>query len=804
MTMDPAQNAPSGASARAGDIPDRRQLSLARWAACATVAFLVMAFSGATARAQTTPVIDGPPAPVAPAVISRDAAGQATVRAIKLAARLRLDGVLDEEVYAREAPFGGLIQVAPDYGEPSTERADIWITYDDRNIYVTCRCWDAAAPENWVVNELRRDTGGLRNNEHIGVLFDTFYDRRSGFAFYTNPLGARADYSVIDEGGSNTDWNPVWTSKTGRFDGGWTVEMAIPFKSLRYRAGQNQVWGIQIRRSVRHKNEWAYLTPVPRILSGPQALNRVSAGGTLVGLDLPEAGKNIELKPYGVSRVSSDLVRVPAVKDQFAGDVGGDIKYAVTPNLTADLTINTDFAQVEIDEQQVNLTRFSLFFPEKRDFFLEGRGIFDFARGGTGAFGGGGGGGGGSDTPSLFYTRRIGLNNGAVIPIDAGGRLTGKLGPWAIGMMNIATTSDSASGTKPTDFTVLRLKRDVLQRSAVGVMATNRSVATSGTGSNLAWGVDGAFLLSQALTAGTYWARTNTTGVGGDDQSYQGRVDFGLDRYGAQAEYLSVGKDFDPQVGFRRRSDFNRSFGQLRFSPRPTSRLFRNVRKLTWTTSGEYVENGAGTVEARNFDGHFDAEFASSDRFAIDATHNYEFLTQPFTPSGSAAPIAAGAYTYSDVAVSYAIGAQRRVSGTITLRAGEYYDGTIRSASFGPGNMFSGGRISILQQLAVEPTFVITSVDRAAGSFTTRLARARVDYAFSPLMFASALLQYNSADRAFSTNLRYRWEYAPGSELFLVYTDERDTTPDGLATPTTVRGLRNRAFVVKLTRLLRY
>ena len=180
-----------------------------------------LALSIVRAHAQSATIISGPPAPVAPAVISRDAAGRATVRAIKLSAPLKLDGVLDEEVYAREAPFGGLIQVAPDFGDPATERSDIWITYDDKNMYLSCRCHESAPPEQWIVNELRRDTGGLRNNEHIGVMFDTFYDRRSGFAFYTNPLGARADYSVVDEGGSNTDWNPVWTSKTGRFDGGY-------------------------------------------------------------------------------------------------------------------------------------------------------------------------------------------------------------------------------------------------------------------------------------------------------------------------------------------------------------------------------------------------------------------------------------------------------------------------------------------------------------------------------------------------------------------------------------------------------
>jgi hypothetical protein len=772
--------------------------ALPRWTYRAICTLTIVALPLTSVLGQSPTVIDGPAAPVAPAVISRDAANRATVRAIKLATPLTLDGVLDEEIYTREAPFGGLIQVAPNDGAPSTERSDIWITYDDRNIYLSCRCYETAPPAEWIVNELRRDTGGLRNNEHIGVLFDTFYDRRSGFAFYTNPLGARADYSVVDEGASNTDWNPVWTSKAGRFDGGWTVEMAIPFKSLRYRAGTDQVWGIQIRRSVRHKNEWTYLTPVPRILAGPQALNRVSAGGTLVGLDLPEAGKNIELKPYAVSRVTTDRVRAPNDNNVFGGEIGGDVKYAVTPNLTADLTVNTDFAQVEIDEQQVNLTRFSLFFPEKRDFFLEGRGIFDFARGGNGALSGSGS----ADTPQLFYTRRIGLDNGSVIPINVGGRLTGKLGKYAIGLMNIGTAGETTSRTDPTNFTVVRVKRDILQRSSIGAMATNRSVAASGAGSNAAYGLDGAFLLSQALTAGAYWAQTTTTGVSGDDQSYQGRVDYSLDRYGAKAEFLAVGRNFDPQVGFRRRSDFNRSFAELRFSPRPAN--MARFRKFTGTASGEYVENGAGFLDTRIWRGHFGAEFASSDILNVDVTNDYEFLRQPFTPSGSPAAIAPGGYTFSDVALSYEFGAQRRASGTIRLQGGRYYDGTIRSVTIGPNGTGSNARIAVLKRLAVEPTFSITRIERPNAAFTTRLARARVDYGFSPLMFASALLQYNSADRAFSTNLRFRWEYAPGSEIFLVYTDERDVRDDRYVTPTTVRGLKNRAFVVKVNRLFRY
>ena len=756
------------------------------------IAIAAFAVSEASAQARQQGV---PPAPVPPATITRDETGQATVRAIKLSTPLTVDGRLDEDLYRREQPFGGLLQVVPRYGEEMTERSDVWISYDDKYVYLSCRCWDSAPPEQWIANELRRDTGGLRNNDHIGVMFDTFFDRRSGFAFYTNPLGARADYSVVDEGGSNTDWNPVWTSRTGRFDGGWTVEMAIPLKSLRYRPGENQTWGVQIRRSVRRKNEWAYLTPVPQILAGPQALNRISSSGTLVGLDLPPSGRNIELKPYALSQLTTDRLRTPAIRDEVGGDVGGELKYHITPNLTFDATANTDFAQVEIDEQQVNLTRFSLLFPEKRDFFLEGRGVFDFARGGLGVTSTDA-----TDTPWLFYSRRIGLDNGRVIPIDAGGRLTGKMGPWAVGLMNIQAGDEAVSGTKPTNFSVLRLKRDVLRRSTVGVMATNRSVAATGAGSNQAYGVDGSFGLTRDVTIGTYWARTSTTGLSGNDQSWQGRFDYSADRYGARAEVLEVDANFRPDVGFLRRTDFRRSYGELRFSPRP-ARL-KTVRKFTWSTAGEYITNGAGQVDTRVWRGAFVTEFQTSDQFSIDAARTYDLLPVAFTPAGSPAAIAAGGYGFSDVGAAYTFGAQRRASGIVSVRAGEFYDGTIRTLTVGGGGL-TPSRVSFNRHLSIEPTFSISRIERAAGSFTTRLARTRVDYGFTPLMFASALVQYNSADRAVSTNVRYRWEYAPGSELFLVYTDER-STDDPLAPPTMVRGLRNRAFVVKVNRLLRY
>jgi hypothetical protein len=735
-------------------------------------------------------VIDGSPAPVAPETITRDAAGRATVRAIKLSQPLRVDGTLDEEVYTLNKPFGGFLQVAPKYGAPSSERSDVWVTYDQTHMYVSCRCWDSAPPEDWIANELRRDTNQLRQNDHFGVMFDTFYDRRSGFMFYTNPLGAMADYSVIDEGAPNTDWNPVWESRTGRFDGGWTVEMAIPFKTLRYRSGSDQVWGLQLRRSIRHKNEWTYLTPVPQNLAGPQALNRVSAAGTLVGLDLPAASRNLELEPYVTAGTTTDRLRVPAVSNQLDANIGGDVKYGVTANLTADFTVNTDFAQVEIDEQQVNLTRFSLFFPEKRDFFLEGRGVFDFARGGAGASGGGFGAGsdGAADTPYLFYSRRIGLNRNRVIPITVGGRLTGKVGNFGVGVMNIQAGEDEVSLTPDTNFTVVRVKRDVLRRSTIGAMFTNRSAGVARPGSNQGYGVDAAFSFYENLTAGAYYARTSTPGLRQDDDSYQAKFDYAADRYGARAEYLKVGDNFNPEVGFIRRDNFNRSFASLRFSPRPSS--MNTVRKFVWQGDIEYVENRRGFLESRQQSGRFETEFENSDRLVVIANRNYEFLDVPF-PVATAVVIPVGGYGFNDLSVGYNFGQQRRISGNLALLRGQFYDGDITTITY------NTARVSVTKRFSLEPSFSLSRVELPAGSFTTKVVRSRVDYGFSPRMFASALLQYNSIDRTFSSNLRYRWEYRPGSEIFLVWTDEQDTRPRGV-------GLRNRALVLKVTRLLRF
>jgi hypothetical protein len=421
--------------------------------------------------------------------------------------------------------------------------------------------------------------------------------------------------------------------------------------------------------------------------------------------------------------------------------------------------------------------------------------VFDFGRGGPGSGGGTDGGGTPSDTPYLFYSRRIGLNGNRVIPIDAGGRLTGKVGSFAVGLMNIRAGGVEPTTTQPltpaTNFTVVRVKRDILRRSNIGAMFTNRSnLASVVAGSNQGYGVDASFAFHQNISTGAYYARTTTPARIGDDDSYQFKFDYVPDRYGVRAEYLKVGANFNPEVGFLRRSDFAKSFLSLRFSPRP--RDSRLVRKYSWEGTLEYFENGAGWLESRQLAGRFGVEFNNSDRFSLDVNDNFEALFSPFAVQRNVM-IPAGRYSFSDVAVAYNFGQQRPVSGNVSLLRGSFYDGTI--TTFG----FSGARVEILKQFSLEPRVSINRAQLPAGDFTTRLLGSRADYAFSPMMFASALLQYSSSERTFSSNLRFRWEYRPGSEFFLVWTDEHDTFR---ARPET--RLRNRAFVVKLTRLFRF
>jgi hypothetical protein len=764
-------------------------------AAVLAASLIVIPCTAAQNAPERLPRIHGPAPPTPPAVVSRDADGGVTMRAVRLETPLAVDGQLDEEIYRTTPSATAFIQQEPHEGQTATEQTEAWIFFDGRNLYVAARCWDSR-PEWLVATEMRRDHFNIYQNDNFTVILDTFYDRRSGVFFQVNPLSALRDQEVNNERDNNNDWNTVWTARAATFDRGWTVEIVIPFKSLRYRHSGPQVWSVNLRRLVRWKNEHSFLSGVPASY-GPRAIYKLSSAATLVGVETPARSMNLEVKPFAISSVTTNLTAATPFRNRFGRDAGVDVKYGLTRGLIADLTYNTDFAQVEEDEQQVNLTRFSLFFPEKREFFLEGQGIFAF--GGAELRTGPGGASAQSlirtSSPSLapilFFSRRIGLSAAGEVPIIVGGRVTGRAGGFTLGALDIQTNDAPAASAVSTNFSVLRVRRDVLRRSTIGLIATRRAPTAAGTDSNTAIGVDGRFAFFQDLTFNGYYAATRTgrlTAFSRESASYRAQMEYAADRYGLEIERLAVGRQFNPETGFLRRAAFTRTFGKARFSPRPAS--IAAIRKLSWEASLDYITDPRGTLETRETTGSFRVDFERGDQLLVDYTQNFELVRLPF-PLTTTIDVPAGPYAFQNVRGQLQLGPQRRIEGLVTLGRGSFYGGDRTEAGY-------RGRLELSSRVAIEPGLSVNWIDLPQVQVTTRLVSARTIVAMNPRLFVSSFLQFNSTTESLSSSVRLKWEYKPLSDLFIVYSDGYNTDMPGPAR------LENRTFAVKVTRLLRF
>ncbi len=730
---------------------------------------LLAALAGAAAPALAQPSVDplfGPPPPEAPAVIARDPSGAATLRTTRLPSPLEFDGVLDEPFYRSTPPITGFVQQEPLQGQPSAERTDVWVFYDDANLYVAARLWESE-PGRRIATEMRRDANNLFNNDHFALSIDPFYDRRNGYGFVVNARGAMLDWRINNEQPNNS-WNGLWDVRTSDVEGGWTAEIRLPFRSFRFREG-GTIWGINFRRRVIWRNELSYLTPMQAEWGRP-ALSRMSVGATLTGLEMPGHGRNLDIKPYALGSVLTDHAASPPYVNDRAGDVGFDVKWAIRQTLTTDLTVNTDFAQVEDDEAQVNLTRFSLNFPEKREFFIEGAETFNFGSNNT-----------------VFYSRRIGLDNGVSIPIVAGGRLMGLSGPWRYGALSMQSAESLDAGTPSTNFSVGRVTRDIGARSRVGAIATLREPSGPGRARNVAYGADADLNPTPNTSITGYIARTDTPDRGSDDVSYQGRFDWNQDRYGLNIGHTSIGADFNPEVGLLRRSAYRQWTGGARFSPRPG---WRGIRKVYYEASADYLADREQHPESKSLAAGYRMDFENGDTVAVSVNQDFERLDRRFEV-GTNLFVPVGAYTFRQVQGTYTLGQQRRVSGSVTLARGGFYHGTRSEVTW-------RGRVELPRQVYVEPTLSWNRVTVPEGEADTNLASTRITLPLSPRMFVSTLVQYQSRTNSLSSNARFRWEYLPGSELFIVYSDGRTTHTRGFP------DVQNRSFVVKLTRLLRW
>jgi hypothetical protein len=762
----------------------RGQPALRAAAVILTVWTLIVPAPAASQDAANSPPAGAP-------VMTRDSAGRVTVRAVRIAEPPRVDAVLDEAFYKTHEPITSFIQTDPHDGQVATESTLVWILFDDKNIYIGARCRDSQ-PSRIMANDMRRDGRNVSQNDNFSIILDTFHDRRNGYEFLMNSIGGAWDTQITDERDVNRDWNTVWIPRSRRDADGWTLEMAIPFRSLRYRGPGPQNWGINIRRNVRWKNEISYLSQVPRG-SGARGILRLSQAATLAGLEAPPPALNLDVKPYVVGNLKADRALDPLFENHADRNAGFDLKYGVTQSLAADFTYRTDFAQVEDDDQQVNLTRFNLLFPEKREFFLEGQGIFAFG-GATTTPPTGGATAAPVNTPVLFFSRRIGLSDTRAVPIEAGGRVTGRAGRYSIGLLDIRTDDVPSAGALATNFGVVRLKRDILRRSYIGFIGTHRSPASSATPAagaprdNLVLGVDANLSFFQSVNIVGYYAGTNTGDRSGDDRSYRARFDYDADLLGLQIEQLAVGTNFNPEVGFLRRRNFIENLVQLRISRRP--RALPAVRKINYEAALDYITDGDRRLENRQARLGVRTEMQNSDTWSIAYSRDFEFLAAPFEiVTGTF--VSGGAYHSPTVRANYTLGTQRKVSGDLSVAHGGFYGGDRTDVAY-------RGRAELTTRLSLEPAISVNWVDLPGGRFTATLLTTRATFSFTPRMLTAALVQYNSTSHLVATNIRFRWEYQPGSELFVVYSDGRDTLGRGFPL------LTNRGVTIKLTRLFRF
>ena len=473
-------------------------------------------------------------------------------------------------------------------------------------------------------------------------------------------------------------------------------------------------------------------------------------------------------------------------KNDPDGNAGFDLKYVLAQSLTADFTYRTDFAQVEDDDLQVNLTRFNLFYPEKREFFLEGQGIFAFGGAQTTSTTGTSV---PSNTPVLFFSRRIGLEGSEVVPMQVGGRLTGRVGRYTIGMLDVRTDDNAEASALATNVGVVRVKRDILRRSYVGVLGSYRSPTADGASDNTAFGIDTSLSFFTNLNIIGYYAETRTPDADGSERSYRGRFDYDADRLGVQVERLKVGEAFNPEAGFLRRTDFIQNTAQFRVSRRPRARSA--IRRISLESALEYITNNDERLENRQARLGLRTEMQSGDSWTVQYARDFEWVEKAFPIVGTSVP--EGVYRFSTIRAGYTLGTQRKISGEIGGARGGFYDGDRTELSY-------RGRAEISSRLSVEPAVSFNWVDLRAGSFTATVMSGRGTLSFTPRMLVAALIQYNSAGKLVTTNVRYRWEYRPGSELFVVYSDGRDTQ-DTFGPGH--RSLMNRGFTVKVTRLFR-
>ncbi len=727
--------------------------------AVAALAALGFAPPGAAAQQGTSPNPESRPRPELRAVPVRD---------------IHIDGRLDEAAWATVPPVTEFTQSEPDEGLPTTQRTEVRVAYDGTNLYIGAEMFDTD-PAGIVPGGLERDSPGILFEEMdaLGVTLDTYLDRRSSFIFFVNPAGGIKDGQGTDDGRyRDYGWDGVVDVKTSMHEGGWTVEMAIPWRTLRFDPNlPDQRWGMNLMRRIRRRNEVSYWAPLDR-------RNRVflmSQAGVVTGMGKLPAGLNMSVKPFALASHGGGVSLADDVKGAEA-DGGVDLKWGLTPNLTLDLTWRTDFSQVEVDQEQVNLTRFPVFFPELRTFFLENSGTFTF-----GDVSGGPGGprlGSSLRDLTLFHSRQIGLRSGHPVPLLGGARLTGQVGGFELGLLNVQGEDE---GTVPREnFTVVRVRRRVLTNSDVGFIVTNRDPSGPATPANQAAGVDANLTLGGKLFINTYLAGTRE----GNESDHAARLSVGWRDalWNTSVAVRRVGEQFDPGLGFVRRRALREGYATVGLHTQPRIPRVLEVNPFVEITS---TTDLSGRLESRETQAGLSVGFHDRSTLNFGWTRTFERLAAPFrVREGVSIPV--GDYTFSRGSVSYRSSQGHALSGNLSVSSGGFWDGTRTTVT-------SGLRWQPDRHLVLDVDATHNAVTAQGTSFTADLYGARLQYAWSTTLNFSGFVQVNADTDEMVTNLRMNFIHAPLSDLFFLFTERRSLVGEGR--------VLERFFTVKVTRL---
>ena len=690
------------------------------------------------------------------------------LKAKHISTPIKLDGNLNEPVWQLAQPADHFIQKEPNNGSPASEKTEVRILYDKDNLYIGVWCHDSN-PDKIIANTLIRDAD-LEGDDRFIILIDSYFDHRTGFVFATNPLGARFDaYQYGPEHDPNSNWNGVWDARAKVTSEGWQAEILIPFKTLRFRNTRKQIWGINFKRVIQRKSEedlwsgWHY----------NEGITYSAVAGELRGLENISHGHQVEWFPYvklGAQKENADGTSRTILKK-----TGFNIKYGISPTLTADFTMNTDFAQVEADRARINLTRFSLYYPEKRDFFLEGANIFKF----------------GGYRSQVFYSRRIGLSaEGEEIPILAGVRLTGRTGKYSVGLLNIQTARKG--DTPSSNFSVARVQRDFLSQSKFGFIATQKYISKTGY-VNRAFGSDlnlyfSNFLGDKNLAVYSYLAGTQTPGFHGNNLSTRVLIDYPNDLIDSYAYFYEIQPNFNPDIGFVRRKGIRQGGGAFRFTPRPHR---WHIRKFVFKPIDfDYTTDMSGRMESFGYEFRpLGFSTVARDYFEFNLQRSFERLDEPFNIYGDIV-IPAGSYWFNHAEIQYGSNPGRFISGAFFLNWGNFYTG--KRTVFATESL-----AKFNSHFSVSLDFTWNDIHLKESSFQTQEWGSRIRYAFSTLLDTRAFIQWNNEDQELNLNFRLHWIPNLGSHFYLVYNHLLSTENRTFQT-------ENRTLILKLNYLFRW